>query len=68
MTHRNVQEWYPHVVSSSITFDGDFDRNSVSFLVRIYPLRISRQGPDIILNEEESRNCVVLNMIRSSLL
>ena len=52
----------------SITFDGDFDRNSVSFLVRIYPLRISRQGPDIILNEEESRNCVVLNMIRSSLL
>ena len=52
----------------SITFDGDFDRNSVSFLVRIYPLRISRKGPDIILNEEESRNCVVLNMIRSSLL
>ena len=60
----------------SITFDGDFDRNSVSFLVRIYPLRISRQGPDIILNEEEnppfynypyvnSSHCVITNLIHT---
>lgn len=39
----------------SLLFDDDYGRNSVNFLVRIYPLRITRQCPDIILNEEESR-------------
>lgn len=44
-------------------FDDDFGRNSVNFLVRIYPLRIMHKGPDVILDVEQSNTlCVRLRL------
>ena len=40
-------------------YGDDFGRNSVNFLVRFYPLRIKRRGPDVILDVEQSKTLCV---------